>query len=214
MPKFTLYHCPGACSQVSVCALEEAGLDYEINLVDITAGRQNEPEYLALSPLGKVPLLKVDGVVLSENAAILTYIARAVPHSGLLPPADADPWVQAQAQSGLSFCGGTLHPQVRGLMSPQRFTTGDDVKGIREKSAELVSKSFRYADQKMARGWWLDEWSIVDVYLNWAFDVALRAGFDGKSFPNLASLSSRLSERASFRRMLEVDRIARTQLGR
>lgn len=207
MSKLTLYHCPKACSQVTVCALEEAGLDYDLKLVDIRAGDQFKPDFLEISPLNKVPVAVIDGKPLTENAAILTYIARCAPSTTILPGPNASPWMQAEAQSGLSFCGGTLHPQLRGMMAPQRLTSGDQLDGIREKSAELLHKSFTYANERMARsGWWLGSWSIVDVYLNWAFDVALRCGIDGSLYPALHALPKRLEEnKPSFRRMLEID---------
>lgn len=215
MSDILLYHCPRACSQVVVCALEEAGLPYELRLINILAGEQLTEAYKAVSPLGKVPAAVIDGNPLTENSAILMYIARTAPASAVLPGIDADPWVQAEAQWGLSFCGGTLHPQVRGLMAPQRLTTGDELAAIREKAAELAKQSFSFANQRITdRGWWLGSWSIVDVYLNWAFSAALRAGFDGAPFTALLNLSARLAkEKASFRRMAEIDARSLKELG-
>ncbi|WP_375383561.1 glutathione S-transferase N-terminal domain-containing protein [uncultured Sphingomonas sp.] len=78
-PTLTLHHFPGACSQVSVCALEMAELSYSLKLVNLANNEQTGPEYLAISPLGKVPLLLIDGKPLTENSAILTYIAALRP---------------------------------------------------------------------------------------------------------------------------------------
>lgn len=193
MPDLVLNHFPGACSQVAVCALEMAGLAYALELVDITKGAQSTPNYLAKSPLGKVPLLMIDGVGLSENAAILTYIGAAAPDAGIFPP-DRSPRAQAEAVGGLSFCGGTLHPIVRGLANPARLTTGDG-EGVREQSRYLAGKSFGYAERRLGeRGWWLGTVSIVDVYLNWAFSVARNAKFDTTPFPHLDALPTRLAE--------------------
>lgn len=198
-----------------MCALEEAGLRYDLKLINILAGEQLKDDYKAVSPLGKVPAAVIDGKPLTENSAILTFVARSAPESAVLPNVGLDPWVQAEAQSGLSFCGGTLHPQIRGLMAPQRLTTGDQFSPIREKSTQLAHQSFTFADRRIAdRGWWIGSWSIVDVYLNWAFSAALRAGFDGASFPALLGLSQRLTaEKASFRRMMEIDARALVELG-
>src|SRR6185312_393861 len=69
-----LYFAPGACSLASHIALEEAGLKYETHKLDLAAGDQRKPEYLALNPRGRVPTLVVDGHVLTENVGILTYI--------------------------------------------------------------------------------------------------------------------------------------------
>jgi glutathione S-transferase len=176
-PKLTLYHMPGACSFVSRCALEEAGLPYEVELLNLRAGDQNKPDFLAISPLGKVPTLVIDGEPLTENAAIIVYIASLRPIAGLFP-VSLDPRAIAEAQGGLSFCGGTLHPIVRGLINPARMTTGE-VEGVRERAMELAVKSFAAAEQRLAeRGWWLGAWSIVDVYLNWAFGLACVGGLD------------------------------------
>jgi glutathione S-transferase len=200
-PDLTLFHFPGACSQVALCALEEAGLDYRLEVVDLHAGQQNTPDYLAVNPLGKVPYLLIDGVGLGENAAVLSYIALLRPEAHLLPsPTDARQW--AEAVGGMSFCGGTLHPAVRGIANPIRLTTGD-IEGVRERATELANKAFKQANKRIGeRGWWLGDWSIVDVYLHWAFEVATNRGLDAAPFPHLSALTERLMERPSFARMM------------
>lgn len=214
MSRLTLYHCPRTCSQVTLCALEEAGLDYELKLINILAGEQHAPNFRAISPLGKVPAAVVDGQPVTENIAILTYIARSAPDAAILPGTGADPLLQAQAQSGLAFCSGTLHPLLRGISAPQRLTAGDDLDGVRRRSAELLHTSLAYADDRLGQtGWWLGQWSIVDVYLNWALAVAQRNGFDATGYPTLLALPKRLSTRPSFCRMLEIDEDCFARLG-
>ena len=211
-PDLILHHFPGACSQVSVCALEMAGLAYELRLVNLAKGEQSDASYLRVSPLGKVPLLLIDGEPLSENSAILTYIAALRPEAGLFP-ADPSPRSRAEAIGGMSFCGGTLHPLIRGIANPMRLTDGD-VEPVRAKATALARKSFAYAEQRLAdNGCWLGQWSIVDVYLNWAFTVARNAGFDIAAFPLLAGHGEKMIHLPAFRRMQEVDAEARTELG-
>lgn len=212
MTHLTLFHFPGACSQVTLCALEASGLDYELELVDLAKGEQSNPAYLAKSPLGKVPALLAEGEVLTENAALLVYIDAIAPDAGLFPKA-RDARASAQAQAGLSFCGGTLHPIVRGIVNPSRLTSGDEA-GVRARSTELAKKSFGYADKRIAaNGWWLGERSIIDVYLNWAAGVARRGGFDIDSFPAIAALPARLSEWPAFARMQDIEARSQAQLG-
>ena len=213
MTDLVLHHTPGACSQVAVCALEMAAIPYRLELVDQTKNAQSSPEYLAKSPLGKVPLLVIDGVGLSENAAILTYIAALAPDAGIFP-ADPAPRGRAEAVGGLSFCGATLHPIVRGLANPARLTTGDG-DGVREQSRNLANKSFGYAERRLAeRGWWLGAVSIVDVYLNWAFSVARNARFDTAPFPHLDALGGRLADALpAFRAMQAEESASRAALG-
>ncbi len=212
MIDLVLYHFPGACSQVAVCALEWAGLPYRTELINLATGEQSGAEYLKVSPLGKIPMLIVDGVPLAENAAILTFIAASAPAAGLFP-ADPTPFMAAEAVGGMSFCGGTLHPQVRGIANPARLTAGD-VEGVRTHSKYLLAKSLTYANQRLAdRGWWLGPVSIVDVYLNWAVSVARRNGFDLTPYPHVDALPDKLrAALPAFAAMEADDKSARAAL--
>src|SRR3954451_13831776 len=82
-----LYYSPGACSLAAHIVLEETGLPYEPVRVT-TADRSNwRPEYLAVNPRGYVPALAVEDWVMTENAAIMLFLARQRPEAGLLPRA-------------------------------------------------------------------------------------------------------------------------------
>ncbi|HMT45209.1 MAG TPA: glutathione S-transferase family protein [Chakrabartia sp.] len=212
MPELTLYHFPGACSQVTVCALEQVGLPYTLKLVNLAQGEQSTPEYLAISPLGKVPTMVADGVTLTENAALLVYLNALKPEAGLFP-ANPSPLMQSAIQAGLSFCGGTLHPQVRGILNPQRVTTGDGAP-VREMATRLANKAYAYAEQRLAeKGWWLGEESIIDVYLNWTFSVARNGGFDTTPYPLLGGLADRLAARPAFVRTQAIEAESKAKLG-
>jgi glutathione S-transferase len=211
MTDLTLFHFPGACSNVCLNALEEAGLDYEIRLVDLSRAEQTGDAYLSIVPLGKVPALQSRDGLVTENAAILTYIDGRAPEGLLFPKADT-PIKMARRQAGLSFCSANLHPIVRGLLNPSRITDGDG-EGVRAMSKKLAKKSFGYADRHLTEnGWWLGEWSLIDVYLNWALSVACKAGYDLSPFPALAALHDRLAERPAFRRVMEINEQAMRDL--
>lgn len=211
-PQLILYHYPGACSSVSLCALEAAQLDYRVELVDIMSGAQTTPEYAAILPLGKVPLLLIDGEPLSENSAILTYIDALRPDCGLFP-ADRSARIWAESMRGLSFCSGTLHPQIRGIANPAGVTEGD-FEPVRARSRALLAKSFAYAERRLAdHAWWLGERSIIDVYLDWALTVARRAGFDLSPFPMADGLGERLAHWPAYGRMQAEKARSRSALG-
>lgn len=91
-----LFYSPGACSLASHVALEEAGAAFETQRVDLREGAQRGPDYLALNPKGKVPALATDKGVLTENPAILGYVARSFPEAGLAPD-DSFAWSEVQA---------------------------------------------------------------------------------------------------------------------
>ena len=204
MSSIVLYHFPGACSQVTRVALDEAQMDYELRLVDLGASAQTRPEYLHVTPQGKVPAMLIDGRLLTENVALLTFIAESRPQAGLFL-SDSSPWAVAQRVSGLSFCSGTLHPIVRGIVNPSRLTDGDG-EPVRVKSRALATKAYGYAESVLApSGWWLGQRSIIDVYLAWTVSVAKKGGFDFSPWPTLDGLSARLSEWLTFSRVLEDD---------
>jgi glutathione S-transferase len=92
-------------------ALAEAGADYEYVPVDLGAGEQKTPAFLALNPHGKIPVLQEDAFVLAESDAILWYIAERFPAARLLPAPATDggaPVTQAQARARvLQWCDFT-----------------------------------------------------------------------------------------------------------
>jgi glutathione S-transferase len=82
-----VYGCPNTRSTRVVWTLEEAEAEYDYHKVDLLAGEGRDPAYLALHPGGKVPTLVDEDLVLTESAAICTYIGDRFPASGLTPPA-------------------------------------------------------------------------------------------------------------------------------
>jgi glutathione S-transferase len=83
----TLYGTPNSRSTRVAWALEEAKVDYEFIKIDLRNGEGRTPDYLSINPGGKVPALAEDGFVLTESAAIVTYIGDRYPESQLTPPA-------------------------------------------------------------------------------------------------------------------------------
>ena len=195
-----LYHCPYACSRVTMNALEETGLDYDDQVVNLFKGEQKRPEYLAVHPGGKVPALAVDDQVLTENAAILMFLHRVAPAAKLLPAAQT-PVAQAQQAADLVWCSGTVHPMVRQVRMAVRFTDGDPT-GVQAKGREYLQGVCAQVSERLAgNAWWYGaQWSIVDVYLFWLFSTAASAGFPIGDYANVAGLVERVQERPSFQR--------------
>jgi glutathione S-transferase len=88
MADLTLYHCAPSRSSVILWMLEEIGEPYDIHLLSLKKGTNREPDYLAVNPMGKVPALRHGNVVITELAAICTYLADAFPQAGLNIPLD------------------------------------------------------------------------------------------------------------------------------
>jgi len=86
MAALTLYHAAPSRSSVTHWMLEEIGEPYEIHLLSLSKGENLAPDYLAINPMGKVPALKHGDVVITESAAICTYLADAFPKAKLNVP--------------------------------------------------------------------------------------------------------------------------------
>lgn len=83
---YDLYGMPMTRATRVTWALEEIGAEYHYHLVDLMKGEGQSPEFLRLNPFGKVPVLVDGDLVLSESAAICTYLGDKHPESELVPP--------------------------------------------------------------------------------------------------------------------------------
>ncbi len=212
MSETVLFQFPAACSRVTMCALEEIGLPFSDRLVNLPAGDQKQSDYLQLNPKGKVPALLHGGQVMTENAAILFFLDRQYPAAALLPHHD-DPVRDNQALADLAWCSGTIHPIVRQVRNPIRFTSGD-VAGVKADGTEKFTRECSAMAARIGDGWWYGErWSIIDVYLYWAYSTAAVGGFPLHPYPELARHGERVRARPSFQRTLARERAAAAAAG-
>jgi glutathione S-transferase len=86
MVKLTLYHAAPSRSSIVRWMLEEIGDPYDIELLSLSKGETRAPAYLGINPMGKVPALRHGNVVITEAAAICTYLADEFPGVGLNVP--------------------------------------------------------------------------------------------------------------------------------
>jgi glutathione S-transferase len=86
MPKLVLYHAAPSRSSIVHWMLEELGQPYELQMVSFKKGENRQPAFLAINPMGKVPALKHGDTVITEAAAICTYLADEFPQAGLNIP--------------------------------------------------------------------------------------------------------------------------------
>ena len=181
----TLYFAPGSSSMAPHIALHEIGAPFEARPLSFHNNDTRQPAYLALNPEGKTPVLLVDGRPLTEVAAILFYLAKRFPESGLLPD---DPEAQAQAVSWMSFIASTLHPARRQGVEPARAV-------------------YAIADRKLGdRDWALGCYSIADIHLFrlfWRFRDWLQPA--PGEFPNLSAHYQRMMARPTVRKTIEIE---------
>jgi len=164
-----LYFSPFACSFAARVAIYEAGLENEIRLraVDLTTHKLDDGQsYLAIHSVGQVPaLLTREGRLLTENLAILLYIADVATAANLAP---RDGYARYELLQWLSFIGAELHMRVfKALVSPTRN------KGAQEAAITAAPKRLGYLDSHLSQcNYLLPEFSVADAaliaILNWA----------------------------------------------
>jgi glutathione S-transferase len=102
----TLYHAPQTRGTGVWVLLEELGTPYEMEVLNFKAGENQQPEFLAINPLGKFPTIVHNGTVVTEQVACYTYLADLFPEKGLAP-AWNDPkrgaYLRWMAYQGSSF---------------------------------------------------------------------------------------------------------------
>lgn len=118
MPDLTLYHATPSRSSVVLWMLEEIGEPYDIHLLSLGAGDNLKPDYLAVNPMGKVPALSHNGTIITEVAAICTYLADAFPHKKLNVPIGTPR--RGVYLKWLFFGPGCLEPAVVDCAAPRK----------------------------------------------------------------------------------------------
>ena len=194
MTTFTLYVAPGSCSLASHIALEQVGADFTAVRLDFAAGAQRSPEYLKLNPKGRVPALVTPRGVITENPAILTFIAQTFPEARLAPL--DDPFAFAQVQAFVSYLCSTVHPARSHRVRGARWA--DDPAAIaemRRKSPEVVAACFDLIETEMMIGPWVmgEAYTICDPYLFTLSGWLAGDGLDINRWPKVAAHYARLS---------------------
>ena len=120
-----LYFKPGACSLASRIVLTEIGQQFDAIKVDTeTATTAIGADYLTVNPKGYVPALEIEpGVILTENAAILQYLADIAPHAAIAPPAGTIERVRLQ--EWLNFTASELHKSFSPWFSGRALDGGE-----------------------------------------------------------------------------------------
>ncbi|MET4066969.1 glutathione S-transferase [Bradyrhizobium sp. S3.2.6] len=189
-----LYFSPLACSMATRVALYEAGAEANYLEVDPPTKKvlNDGSDFRTVNPIGLVPTLRTDeGVVLTENAAILQYVADRFPQSGLGAAAGID---RTRLHQWLCFIGTELH---KGLFIPVL-----DRKAPQEVKAYVLEKNLSrldYLDNYLkGRDYLLDHFSVADAYLvtvvNWTMATP---PIELAKWPNVRAYYERLRTRPS-----------------
>lgn len=188
-----LYTKPGACSTADHIALEWAGAEYQAEVM--TSESLKSPAYLQVNPSGAVPALVDGDFVLTQNAAIMGYIADTHPEAGLAGNGSARQ--RAEATRWLAFVNADLHPAFLPLFAPALFAAPDGTpEALRQATLGRIRGLLEGADRQLQGKEWLAGFrSFADPY----FYMTLRwAGAMGVDLAGLDNIDA-------FRRRMEAD---------
>jgi glutathione S-transferase len=200
MPKLTLYHAAPSRSSIVHWMLEEMGEPYDIRLISFKKGENRAPEFLAINPMGKLPALAHGDTVITEAAAICTYLADEFPQAGLnVPGGDPQRGIYLK---WLFFGPGCVEPAISEKAFPRKeppprsalgfgdFDTVMDVlaQGVGAADPYLMGRRFTAADV------------VIGSTLRWGMTFKLVP-----ERPQFRAYVDRLGERTALRRATEKD---------
>lgn len=204
-----LYTKPGACSLADHIVLHWSGLPFEVEIVDLAT--MKSPEFLAFNPAGAVPVLREGDWALTQNAAILHYIAQRAPEKAL--DGGSDLRSRAEVNRWLAFLNADLHPTYKPIFGATRYLE-DEVMIARSQAdakAKLRTLYQRANDQLAAGHPWIAGTatpSIADAYLYVTLRWAQGVGVDLSGFDALADFRARMEADAGVQAALKAEGLA------
>lgn len=198
-----LFYSNGACSLAPHIVLEETGIPFEPVRVDMASGQQRSPEFLRINPKGRVPALAVDDWVLTENPAILQFIARSHPDSGLWPETLPE---QARVAEWLAWIASTVHVAYAHVRRAERYADSEPALAeVRAKGLLTCRDLWRAIDTRLGEGPWAigERYSVADAYLLvfWTWGRGSVLQFDmARDVPHWTAHALRMAERPAVQR--------------
>lgn len=205
-----LYYSPGSCSLAPHVVLNEIGRPFELRKF-ATADRANySAEYLAINPKGRIPALQIDGFILTEVPAILAFLGRRFPSSGLYPADGSE--AEARCLELLAWSSNTVHVAYAQLFRPERFVLNErDYASVKESGRInyercLADIEKKLQDQEYSLG---ARFTVVDPFWLVFYRWGVRSGYDMRSkFSAYTAYAERLCRRSSVQRALTAEGIS------
>jgi len=203
---YTLYWSPGSASMTPHGALEEAGVPYELKLVNIDPVELRDPAYLKLNPNGKVPTLVVDGsFVMFESGAMTMFIADRHPQAKLAP--GPDELARGHFYQWITHLTNSVQPAMLRYYYPDRITAdagGGDA--VTAKATEEIATLWSRIDHHLATsGPYLlgSRFSAADIFAYMLSTWQQCCPNTYERFPHLKRLADLVAARPAMQRMIQ-----------
>lgn len=197
-PRITLYYSPQSRATGARILLEELGAPYDLHVLNMKAGEQRQPAYLAVNPLGKVPAIRYGEALVTEQVAIYIYLADLFPQSGLTPALDdirRGPYLRWIAYYGSSFEPAVIDSFMKREPAPvtqSPYSDYDSMLGVLE--AQLSKGPYLLGDRMTA----------ADILWGIAFNWTMMFGLVPKK-DVFVRYAERITQRPAFQRISAAD---------
>jgi glutathione S-transferase len=203
-----LFYNKGSCSLASHIALEESGLSYEAQWIDLSIGAHETEAYRAINPAARVPALQLDEIIVTETVAILNLVADLVPERALLPPSRT--LARIRAMELMAYLASTVHIAFRPIFRPSRLaSTESGIEEVRAKGIASLREMLQQLDRRLAGRRYAigDEFSLCDAYLLVFHQWSRRETVPSPrpTVPALSDIAARVAERPAVQRALEAE---------
>jgi len=200
-----LFYSPGACSLVTHIALEESGAEYEATRVVLADGEHHKPEFLAINPHARVPALRTERGIITENIAILNFIADEFGAPGSVPRGDA--FTAARCNQLLGWFSSTVHVSFATIWRGNRFTEDETVwPALQEGGRRALEKHFAEIEERCHDQWLVDDlFTAADSYAAIFYRWGRRIEMNMEQYPRWAALVERVVDRPAAARVLAVE---------
>jgi glutathione S-transferase len=198
----TFFGAKGSCSLATHIALEEAGADYVFRKIDTAAGEQRTADYLKINPKARVPALVTEHGALTENVALLQFVAQSYPKAKLAP---TDAFGLAKMNAFNAYLSSTVHVNHAHKMRGARWS--DDpavVENLKIKVPQTMTDCAQLIETEYLAGPWVmgAQYTVADGYLytieNW-FEAD---GVDMSKFPKIVAHRAAMNARPAVQRVL------------
>jgi glutathione S-transferase len=195
----TLYHGVHTRSSAILTLLEEIGQPYQLKVLNMKEGEHRQPAYLAINPMGKVPAIEHNGVIITEMGAIATYLADLFPQAKLNIPLD-DPR-RGTYLKWLFFNAGCLEPALLDKLFNRPEGNREAMGwGTYDLVVEMLTNALKTGPYLLG-----DTFTAADVVIG----AGLRWGMMMKGFPEspeFVAYAERIKARPAVQRAIAKDR--------
>jgi glutathione S-transferase len=200
----TFFAAKGSCSLATHIALEEAGAAYDLRKIDTAGGEQRRPDYLKINPKGRVPALITVQGILTENVALLLYVAQTFPKANLAP---ADAFGLARMNAFNAWLASTVHVNHAHKMRGSRWS--DDpavIENLKLKVPQTMTDCATLIENEYLAGPWVmgEQFTVADGYLLTIENWFVSDGVDMALFPRITAHMAAMNARPAVQRVLQA----------